>query len=86
MTKLRGACEALPPVSVGAGPASTRARRIAETVWSFIQRVRSAWDAASTLMEWDNEVPAFPILTGEVARAEASPPSPTARHRRRLAA
>src|SRR6266487_2243981 len=71
MTKLRGVREALPPVSVGAGPASTWARDIAETAWSFLWRVRSARNAAPTLMEWDNDVPPFPILTGEVARAEA---------------
>lgn len=85
MTKFRGAREAL-PVSVGAGPASTWARGIAETAWSFLWRVRSARDAAPTLMEWNNDVPPFPILTGEVARTEASLPSPTVRHQRRLAA
>jgi hypothetical protein len=32
-------------------------------------------------MEWDNDVPPFPIFTGEVIHAEASLP-----HRRHLAA
>jgi hypothetical protein len=54
MTKFRGAHKAL-PVSVGAGPASTWVRGIAETAWSFLWRVRSARDAAPTLMEWDND-------------------------------
>jgi uncharacterized protein (UPF0276 family) len=45
-----------------------------------------ARDMAPIVIEWDNDVPPFPILTGEVARAEASLRSPIRRRHRRFVA
>jgi uncharacterized protein (UPF0276 family) len=39
-----------------------------------------------TLMEWNNDVPPFPILIGEVARAEATLTFQARRRHHRLAA
>jgi hypothetical protein len=66
MTKLLQALSSIPAVT-----------RASQTVGSFLRRGLSGWDA----MEWDNDVPPFPIFTGEVIHAEASLP-----HRRHLAA
>jgi uncharacterized protein (UPF0276 family) len=86
MTKLLQVCDALSSLPAGIGPAVTGASRLAETVWSFLRRKLSARDATPALMERDNDVPPFPIFTGEVTHAEASLPLPTRRHRRHLAA
>jgi uncharacterized protein (UPF0276 family) len=75
MTKLSQALSSFPAVT-----------RASQTVWSFLRRGLSAPDATPALMEWDNDVPPFPIFTGEVIHAEASLPLPTRRHRRHLAA
>jgi uncharacterized protein (UPF0276 family) len=86
MTKLLQACEPLPTIPAGIGPAVTRASRIAQMAWLCLRRVLSARDVTPALMEWDNDVPPFPIFTGEVTRAEASLVRPTRQHRRRLPA
>lgn len=64
--------------------ASSRARRMVETLWSMLPRLSPGRDTAPILVEWNNDVPPFPILTGEVARAEASLPHQMRRRHRRI--
>jgi uncharacterized protein (UPF0276 family) len=45
---------------------------VSEIVWSLYRRALSRVGAVPTLIEWDNDVPPFPILSGEVARAQAA--------------
>jgi uncharacterized protein (UPF0276 family) len=66
--------------------ASARARRMVEALWSALPGLSPARDMAPIVIEWDNDVPPFPILTGEVARAEASLRSPIRRRHRRFVA
>ena len=57
--------------------------RLVGAAWSLLRRRSPARDATYMRMEWDNDVPPFPILTGEVARAEARVPAAIRqRHRR----
>jgi uncharacterized protein (UPF0276 family) len=63
---------------------STRARRIVETLWSMLPELAPGRDTAPILVEWNNDVPPFPILAGEVARAEASLPLHVRRRHRRF--
>jgi hypothetical protein len=86
MNNLLDTRETLSRVSVGAGLAFTWAGRIVEAAWSFFWRGHSVRDTPPIPMEWDNDVPPFPILTGEVARAEARLPLSTVRYQRRPAA
>ena len=44
---------------------------VADIVWALYQRVLARLGPVPTLIEWDNDVPPFPILSGEVARAQA---------------
>jgi uncharacterized protein (UPF0276 family) len=46
-------------------------RPVADIVWSLYRRVLARLGPVPTLIEWDNDVPPFPILSGEVARAQA---------------
>jgi len=44
---------------------------VADPVWSLYQRVIDRTGPIATLIEWDNDVPAWPVLAGE-ARAAAA--------------
>jgi hypothetical protein len=46
-------------------------RPIADTVWDLYRRALSRGCHAPTLIEWDNNVPPFEALAGEVERARA---------------
>jgi uncharacterized protein len=52
---------------------------VSEAVWTLYERALSRRGAVATLIEWDNDVPAWPILMAEASRAE------TLLERRRLA-
>ncbi|MGB3022219.1 MAG: DUF692 family multinuclear iron-containing protein, partial [Methyloceanibacter sp.] len=42
---------------------------VAETVWHLYARTLARIGAIPTLIEWDNDVPNFPVLAAEAARA-----------------
>lgn len=42
---------------------------VAETVWHLYARTLARIGAIPTLIEWDNDVPSFPVLVAEAARA-----------------
>ncbi len=42
---------------------------VAETVWNLYARTLARIGAVPTLIEWDNDVPNFPVLVAEAARA-----------------
>jgi uncharacterized protein len=44
-------------------------RPVAEPVWELYRRALARGSQASTLVEWDNNVPAFSVLCAEVRRA-----------------
>ena len=46
--------------------------RVGDVVWSLYRRVMARVGPVPTLIEWDNDVPPFPVLAGEVARAKAA--------------
>jgi uncharacterized protein len=52
-------------------------RPVADPVWRLYERVLERTGPLPTLIEWDNDVPAFPVLLAEAGRAEAL----LARHR-----
>jgi len=45
---------------------------VAETVWSLYRRTLAHSGPVPTLIEWDNNVPAFSVLAAEVARAKSA--------------
>jgi uncharacterized protein len=45
-------------------------RAVADPVWTLYAEVIARTGPLPTLIEWDNDVPAFDVLLGEVARAE----------------
>jgi uncharacterized protein len=49
----------------------THAAAIATPVWDLYAHALSRFDAAPTLIEWDNELPAFSRLLAEAAHADA---------------
>jgi uncharacterized protein (UPF0276 family) len=55
-------------------------------MWSLLRRVLAGGGCVSSRMEWDHDVPPFPIFIGEVARAEATLTFQARRRYRRLAA
>ena len=46
-------------------------RPVSETVWDLYRRALARPCLAPTLVEWDNNVPSFAVLAGEVERARA---------------
>jgi uncharacterized protein (UPF0276 family) len=46
-------------------------RPVADPVWSLYEALLVRVGAQSTLIEWDNDVPAWPVLAAEAARAQA---------------
>ena len=44
---------------------------VAESVWSLYRRALRRTGPVPTLIEWDNDVPAFPVLAAEARRARA---------------
>jgi len=59
---------------------------VAETVWSLFRQAIGRTGPVPTLIEWDNDVPPFPVLSGEVARAQAAMIDEIARRNQPLAA
>ena len=55
-------------------------------MWSLLRRMLAGGDRGPAQTEWDNDVPPFPVLIGEVARAEATLTFQAKRRHRRLAA
>jgi len=45
---------------------------VAEAVWSLYRRALARIGPAPTLIEWDNNLPDFAVLAGEVARAKTA--------------
>ena len=45
---------------------------VAEAVWSLYRRTLARSGPVPTLIEWDNNVPAFSVLAAEVARAKSA--------------
>jgi uncharacterized protein (UPF0276 family) len=58
---------------------------VTKTVWSLYRRALARVGPVPTLIEWDNDVPPFPVLAGEVARAQALLDTEARRRSRRLA-
>lgn len=44
---------------------------VADSVWALFERVIARTGPLPTLIEWDNEVPAWPVLRGEAVAADA---------------
>jgi uncharacterized protein (UPF0276 family) len=63
-------------------PVEGPAAMVAESAWALYRRTLERITPASSLIEWDNDVPPLPILAGEVERAKATV-SPDARRRYR---
>ncbi|MCQ0092135.1 DUF692 domain-containing protein [Roseovarius sp. M141] len=55
------------------GPLLIDAHRtaVADPVWSLYAEVIAAYGPRPTLVEWDNDVPAWPVLQAEAVRAQA---------------
>jgi hypothetical protein len=61
-------------------------RPVSEAVWALYRRALARGCLAPTLVEWDNDVPAYPVLAGEAARARAALTAQTAQFEDREAA
>jgi hypothetical protein len=59
---------------------------VAETVWHLYERTIARLGPVPTLIEWDNDVPAFDVLATEARRARDIMLAETKRGERRLAA
>ncbi len=59
---------------------------VAETVWTLYTRSIARLGPVPTLIEWDNDVPAFGVLAAEAARASEIMQAETKRRERRAAA
>lgn len=46
-------------------------RQVSDAAWDLYRRVLSRGCGAPTLIEWDNDVPAFAVLAGEAKRARS---------------
>jgi len=60
--------------------------QVAEAVWSLFRQAIARTGPVPTLIEWDNDVPTFPVLSGEVERAQRVLADEIARRRTLLAA
>lgn len=49
----------------------THDRHVREEVWCLYEWACRAWGTPTTLVEWDDNLPPFPVLEKEVARARA---------------
>lgn len=47
----------------------THSRPVAEEVWVLYQQAIESWGAIATLIEWDNDLPEWPVLQNEQERA-----------------
>jgi len=47
------------------------ARAVPEPVWALYRVALALTGPVATLIEWDNDVPDWPVLRAEAARAEA---------------
>ncbi|WP_420568126.1 DUF692 domain-containing protein [Thalassovita sp.] len=47
-------------------------RKVADPVWALLEYVLQQTDPKPLLIEWDNDVPDWPILSAEAARADAA--------------
>jgi len=45
---------------------------VADPVWALLEYVLQQTDPKPLLIEWDNDVPDWPILSAEAARADAA--------------
>jgi uncharacterized protein (UPF0276 family) len=59
---------------------------VAEAVWSLFRQALARTGPVPTLIEWDNDVPMFPVLSGEVERAQSALADEIARRQPLLAA
>lgn len=59
---------------MGGGPLLIDAHNnpVADPVWTLYARVLARSGPLPTLIEWDNDVPAWPVLAAEAARADAA--------------
>jgi uncharacterized protein (UPF0276 family) len=56
---------------------------VADVVWLLYARTLARIGAVPTLIEWDNDVPAFPVLAAEAERALGIMTAETKRRERR---
>ena len=56
---------------MGAYLLDTHARPVCDAVWALYERACARIGPCSTLIEWDDELPALEVLVAEVARARA---------------
>lgn len=49
----------------------THGAPVPDPVWALYERVIARLGPVATLIEWDNDVPEFPVLAAEAARADA---------------
>jgi uncharacterized protein (UPF0276 family) len=59
---------------------------LAKIAWSLYRRALNCVGPAPTLIEWDNDVPPYPILAGEVVKARAALGAVAQRRNGRIAA
>jgi uncharacterized protein len=64
----------------------SHANPVAEVVWALFRRTLTRTGPVPTLIEWDNDVPAFPVLSAEAERAKAIVAAEAQRQCRRAAA
>lgn len=67
---------------VGRYVIDTHRGHVADPVWALYRRLLDYTGKVSTVLEWDDQIPAFPVLLAELERAEAIraglPPEPSA--------
>ena len=66
-------------------PIDAHGTRVSEVVWSLYRCAFGLIGPIPTLIEWDNDVPPFPVSSGEVARAQAALAEQAVRRQRAIA-
>ncbi len=56
--------------NMGAYLFDTHSRHVIEPVWALYREALRRWGPVSTLVEWDAEIPAWPVLAEEAATAQ----------------
>jgi uncharacterized protein (UPF0276 family) len=59
---------------------------VAEVVWALFQRTIARTGPISTMIEWDNDVPAFAALAAQAKRAQSVLMTEERRRARRISA
>ena len=69
--ELVGQCHLAGHTDMGAYLFDTHSRPVIEAVWDLYRQALRRWGPVTTLIEWDEDIPPFPVLAEEAEKARA---------------